>query len=101
MYPYILLHLQDESLTSIDQGSESDAMSTRSTDSRRGEPNSPFIPVRQPPNNPGSTNTVPAFPHASLITGKWLFSYCYLYRLLGVVMIKLNIKGLIYTRSIQ
>ena len=30
----------------IDQGSESDAMSTRSTDSRRGEPSSPFIPVR-------------------------------------------------------
>ena len=80
LYPFILhavmMHLQDESLTSIDQGSESDAMSTRSTDSRRGEPNSPFIPVRQPPNNPGSSNTVPAFPHASLITGKWVFPYC-------------------------
>lgn len=32
----------------MDLGSESDAMSVRSTDSRRGEPSSPFVPVRQP-----------------------------------------------------
>ncbi|XP_067940772.1 GTPase-activating protein and VPS9 domain-containing protein 1-like [Watersipora subatra] len=36
----------EESLGGVDLGSESDAMSTRSTDSRRGEPNSPFVPVR-------------------------------------------------------
>ena len=39
----------DQSVSVMDQGSESDAMSTRSTDSRRGEPSSPFVPVRQPP----------------------------------------------------
>jgi len=39
-----------------DPGSESDAMSTRSTDSRRGEPHSPFVPVRP---------TLPLPPHGN------------------------------------